>query len=285
MKSRIFTVVILLMASSFSMLWPQPLHFPPLRLSQNADQFNGFEESGKTNFVLKPSPVHYFGDSLVANVAKKHERSVGKAFFLSAAIPGAGEFYNKSFLKGLAFLGVEAGAWAMYAIYTKSGNEKTDEFERFADVHWDETKYWGSLVEDAKRNGKFIDINDRQGLKEYERLTFSHFLPDERNQTYYENIGKYDQFNAGWDDSISGEAKKRDSAHRELYTRMRKKANDQFRIATYGASVVLINHVISALDAAYSTYRFNNKARASLGMKMQRYDQELVPALSLNVCW
>jgi hypothetical protein len=110
-------------------------------------------------------------------------------------------------------------------------------------------------------------------------------LPDERNQTYYENIGKYDQFNAGWDDSISGEAKERDSANRSLYTRLRKKANDQFKIATYGTSIVLVNHVISALDAAYTTYKFNREIKASMGMEMQRYDQELVPMLAMKMSW
>jgi hypothetical protein len=40
------------------------------------------------------------------------------------------------------------------------------------------------------------------------------------------------------------------------------------------------------LDAAYSTYRFNrNQVKASLGMEMQRHDQELVPALCVKMSW
>lgn len=236
--------------------------------------------------TLSHYPSLQFVDSLTTT-ATKPKRSVGKALLFSAAIPGTGQFYNKSFLKGLAFAGIEIGAWAVNLVYTSRGNEKTETFQNYADAHWSEEKYWSSLAVDAKeRHGLTIDVNDRQGLKEYERAYFSHFLPDTRNQTYYENIGKYSQFNAGWDDSISGKANQHDSERRELYTFMRKDANDQFKIATYGASAVLINHLASMLDAAYSTYRFNhNQAKASMGIRMQRYNDELAPALCVNVEW
>jgi hypothetical protein len=281
MKSKTLITVVLLISLPVTALWAQAPRFSRLELIQNCDceQRNEIDESPQADFAVRMAPAFYFVDSL-AITSPPRERSVGKAFLFSAVIPGAGEFYNKSFLKGLAFLGVEVGAWAVYAIYTKSGNEKTDEFERFADTHWAEDEYWASL---ARLSG--CDINNRPCLKDYEREHFSHFLPDERNQTYYENIGKYDQFNAGWDDSISGEAKQRDSANRALYTRMRKKANDQFKIATFGTSIVLINHVVSALDAAYTAYQFNRQIKASMGMEMQRYDDELVPALALKMSW
>jgi hypothetical protein len=280
MKFKFFIAVIIVGLSTTA-LWAQAPRFSRLELIQNCDcgQRNGFEEARQAELAVRMSPAFYFVDSL-AIVSPQRQRSVGKAFLLSAVIPGAGEFYNKSFLKGLAFLGVEVGAWAVYAIYTKSGNEKTDEFEAYANTHWSEDEYWASL---ARLSG--CDVNNRPCLRDYESKTFSHFLPDERNQTYYENIGKYDQFNAGWDDSISGEAKERDSANRSLYTRLRKKANDQFKIATYGTSIVLVNHVISALDAAYTTYKFNREIKASMGMEMQRYDQELVPMLAMKMSW
>ncbi len=226
-------------------------------------------------------------DSLNTTPAKPVQRSVGKAILFSAVVPGTGQFYNKSWLKGLAFVGIEAGAIAINAIYSQRGNEQEDIFERYADVHWSEEEYWRSLADDAKeRNGLTIDVNDRQGLREYERAHFSHFLPDTKNQTYYENIGKYSQFNAGWDDSSSRKANQKDSANRESYTIMRKKANDQFKIATYGASTILINHVLSMFDAAYSTYRFNRaQTQATMGLEMQRHRDELLPALSVRMSW
>jgi hypothetical protein len=226
-------------------------------------------------------------DSLTTAAAKP-ERSVGKALLFSAVIPGTGQFYNKSFLKGLAFVGIEIGAWAVNAIYTKSGNDKEAQFERYADAHWSEDVYWdfiySACTQDPNGAGYDCSRNNLASLRRWERNRFSHYLPEEKNQTYYENIGKYDQFNVGWDDTDTELG--RDSANRELYSRMRKSANDQFRLATYGASVVLVNHVLSMLDAAYSTYQFNrHQAKASMGMEMKRYDHELVPALCLNVQW
>ncbi|MGH7449849.1 MAG: DUF5683 domain-containing protein [bacterium] len=280
MKSKIFITVIIAGLSTTT-LWAQTPQFSRLALLQNCDceQRNELAEAQQAAFAVRMAPAFYFVDSLTS-LSPPRERSAGKAFLFSAVIPGAGQIYNKSFLKGLAFLGVEVGAWAVYAVYTQRGNDQEDAFEAYARAHWSEDEYWASL---ARLSG--CDVNNRPCLRDYESKTFSHFLPDEPNQTYYENIGKYDQFNAGWDDSISGEAKERDSANRSLYTRLRKKANDQFKIATYGTSIVLVNHVISALDAAYTTYKFNREIKASMGMEMQRYDQELVPALAMKMSW
>lgn len=214
--------------------------------------------------------------------ATKPQRSVKKAFIFSAIIPGAGELYNRSYLSALAFLGVEIGAWALYSKYNNRGNELTEVFEQYANTHWDEGRYWDSLARDS---GGKCSASDRACLKDYERDSFSHFLPESRNQTYYENIGKYDQFNAGWDDSQSGDARQRDSANREAYTFIRLDANKQFKNATRATTVVLCNHVLSALHAAYTTHRYNQQIKASVGMRMENYNDELIPTMSLNVVW
>jgi len=271
MKSKLRVAAFLLISLTFTSLWSQAAQFSRAVLSPN-------QTVQQTFLTLSIYPSMHFIDSLAT---ARPARSVGRAAFFSLLIPGSGQFYNKSYLKGLAFVGVEIGAWVVNAKYTQRGNELTGEFERFADAHWDVGRYWASLEEDCKNRGGSCG-----DLKSYESASFSHFLPGEKNQTYYENIGKYDQFNAGWNDSKSGDARQRDSENREFYTRLRKKTNDQYDLATFGSSVVLINHVLSMLDAAYSTYRFNkNQAQAKLGLEMQRYDDELVPALSLNLQW
>ena len=209
-------------------------------------------------------------------------RSVKKAFLFSAILPGAGELYNRSYLSALAFVGIEVGAWVLHAKYNNRGNELTDEFEFYADTHWSEVRYWDSLARDS--GGKCSE-NDRACLKDYERDSFSHFLPDSKNQTYYENIGKYDQFNAGWDDSKSGDARQRDSENREAYTFMRLEANKQFKNATRATTVILVNHLLSAVHAAYSTHRYNQQLKTSVGMKMEKHNEELLPTLSVSLAW
>lgn len=272
MKMKLFVISILWLILPLATLWAQPLSF-----SRAAERQ---QQTAPAVLSLSHYPTLHFVDSLITTAAKR-ERSAGKALLFSAVIPGAGQLYNKSFLKGLAFAGVEIGAWAVNAIYTRRGNQKTAAFEQYAREHWSEDRYWESLAQHCNCGGD----NRRQCAKDCERQ-YSHFLPDARNQMYYENIGKYDQFNAGWDDSKSGLAFQRDSERRELYTRIRKTANDQFRKASYGVSAVLVNHVLSMVEAAYSAHRFNqNQAKATMGLEIQKYHQELAPALSLRVRW
>ncbi|MDZ7362352.1 MAG: hypothetical protein ONB46_16770 [candidate division KSB1 bacterium] len=278
MKSKSIAAIFLLMSLPLTSLLAQSSNFSRAALSQN-------QKASTSPLALSNYPSFYFVDSLNTPAAKQ-QRSVGKALLFSAVIPGSGQLYNKSFLKGLAFVGIEIGAWAINAIYTQRGNEQEREFERYADAHWSEEEYWDFIFAMCQRDPQSAAYNcrrdDLKSLRRWERDHFSHFLPEEKNQTYYENIGKYDQFNFGWDDTNTELG--RDSAHRELYTRMRKKANDQFRIATYGASAVLVNHVLSMLEAAYSANRFNrHHVKASL--EMQRYGDELMPALSMRMSW
>lgn len=206
-------------------------------------------------------------------------RSVAKAVLFSAAIPGAGQIYNGSILKSILFLALEAGALTGHFINQNRGNELEDEFEDFADLYWSEQEYWESLAQESGLN-----VNDLDALREYERQNFSHFLPQQKNQQYYENIGKYDQFNAGWDDSENIRA--RDSVHREQYTLMRKDANDHFKRATNFAAAALFNHVLSALEAGWSAKRHNKQImKASLEMQGRLYGTEVVPTLVLGMTW
>ncbi len=213
-------------------------------------------------------------------------RSVARAAIFSAVIPGAGQIYNRSYLKGLLFLGAEVGAWVAYSKYTDQGNKKTDEFEAFADAHWDEQAYWNSVSELANSEGYQVDPGNLARLREYERSRFSHYLPESKNQTYYENIGKYDQFNAGWDDG-SGEILRRDSQNRLDYTTMRRLANDQFRYATLSSSLAMVNHLVSMIEAAYSAHKFNQAQTkgTSFGMKLKKHYDELMPVLAVRVDW
>ena len=218
------------------------------------------------------------------------KKSVLQATLFSAVIPGSGQFYNNSYVKGLAFLGFEITAWILNATYKSSGNNLTEKFEKFADEHWSADEYWASIddaIERDKANGEFDcggKTPEECSRSDYEAANFSHFLPDTKNQTYYENIGKYGQFNAGWDDTDKIEV--RDSKNGLNYVNQRIKANDKFDMATLFSSLALLNHVLSAFDAGYSSYRYNkSQVQTKLTMTIQRYNSENLPTLSLDVTW
>ncbi len=211
------------------------------------------------------------------------KRSVLKAALFSAVLPGAGQIYNRSYLSGLLFLGIEASGFYLNRKYNRDGDRLTGVFEAFANLHWSEDRYWDSLARDS---GGQCSASDLVCLREYERQSFSHFLPITKNQTYFENIGKYDQFNAGWDDSNSGDARQRDSENREAYTFMRLETNDKYKIAATGVTVVLVNHLVSALHAAYVTNNHNRMlANSSLKLGMEKHDRQLVPVVHFKMAW
>ncbi len=215
-------------------------------------------------------------------------RSVAKAVVFSAVIPGTGQIYNGSILKSIFFLAVEVGTITGYIINQNRGGDLENLFEAFADQHWVELDYWQSVAFDSgltQTDIAGLDMFTLRGiLSGYERRKFSHFLPERKNQQYYENIGKYDQFNAGWDD---GEAiRARDSENREQYTLMRKDTNDHFKRASNFAAAALFNHVLSALDAGWTAKRHNKEIlKGSLEMQGRVYGAEVVPTLVLGLTW
>lgn len=208
---------------------------------------------------------------------------------LSLAIPGAGEFYTKSYWRAGGFVIAEAGLWIFYAAYTSKGDKQTDLFQYFADEHWSVVVYadWvqrnsTQLNPDVTGVGSFL-IPGTENRPTWERVNwaelnrienliaqksgngFTHQLPHRPEQQYYELIGKYPQFAAGWDDAGNMTPERilgNDVSPRFLdYSAMRGKANDFYNIATTGAVLLVVNHVLSALDAVWSAAQFNNRLK------------------------
>ena len=133
-----------------------------------------------------------------------HSKSVLLGIALSAVLPGAGEFYAKDYLKSAIFLGVEIAAWTTYAIYQHKGNTQTTSFQNYANQYWSVKTYAQWLVNEAFNGSSVINPNEsnletlRSEINQCESQNFSHTLPDYGTQQFYELIGKYQNFQAGW---------------------------------------------------------------------------------------
>lgn len=194
------------------------------------------------------------------------------ALLSSAVIPGLGELYAKSYIMSLVFVGLEATLWGMYFKYIDQGEKLEKEFQAFADTYWSREQYEQWIT------GPGSDISK------------THELPETNTQQYYEMIGKYDQFFRGWDDSDVYSYGGERSPQRLKYMDMREDSNIELKNATTMASVVILNHIVSAVDAAWCTYRYNkNYAKKNKGAALHidtiKRDRMLYPALSLNVRW
>lgn len=161
-------------------------------------------------------------------------KSPAKAFLFSALLPGAGQLYAGKKI-GLLFSAIEVGVVTAYIVKHRQGASRKKETLAFANAHWDIARCPDCL-------------NPSVGTEN---------LGDYGTQQYYEQIGKYDKFQEGWDDYNSGSSGL--SPNRKQYVGMRHTMNQAFKWAGWSAGAILFNHAISAMHAAL-TVRAGNRA-------------------------
>lgn len=144
----------------------------------------------------------------------------GRAFFVSALVPGLGQLYAGARTRGFVFLGIEAAAVTYALVSNSKGNKKENEYIKFADEHWIVEKYndkrydaeEGKVIPPSTASwyGSWSEWYEANALNPLED-ELTHHLPEitgedgtfrefDKNHDYYEMIGKYDQFVYGWDD-------------------------------------------------------------------------------------
>lgn len=228
-------------------------------------------------------------DSSVAArpVVYKRLYSPLRAGLFSAFIPGAGQWYTKSYWQSAAFFGTEVLMWVLYATNEKKGNDQTNLFQNFADQNWSVVRYAGWINANF---GQAIPIITDPNLKPWQCVNwndlnaaenaiggnlnigetgFSHQLAPHGDQQYYEMIGKYAQFGGGWSDA--GGFTKEDVLGNNgignvtpqflAYSKMRGDANSFYNIATTVSYVIVANHLLSALEAAWNASKLNHRIK------------------------
>jgi hypothetical protein len=163
------------------------------------------------------------GETQPVDVYGFKRKSPTRAFLQSFLIPGWGQIYAKSsFWKPVAAIGIEAAGWAGYLNFNGKGHDLEDEYRAFADEHWDDSSYvWGlyetfyshdyppSIRNDGSELNLYLDtttyvVIDNQNVIHARSLSHHAWYKEDGSQVeedeYYENIGKYNQFNFGWDD-------------------------------------------------------------------------------------
>ena len=220
----------------------------------------------------------------------------GRAMLLSAVIPGTGQLYAGAKIRGAVFLALEAAGWTAFAMYQTKGKNKEDEYEDFADDHWVRNDYWAAVQEIANTNewtGPPVEQANWSELINYLPQNFTHELPSTNTQQYYEMIGKYlSQFGFGWDDEMDDPDTTQywDGSFANnrpgVYNDLRHDSNQLLDKATIALEIVLVNHVISALDAGFLVRRQNKRAiETSLNVEQKMFNHEPITMAGVKIRW
>jgi hypothetical protein len=199
------------------------------------------------------------------------------------------------------FVAIEASAITVGLLYNNKGNNQTNYFQNFANQNWSAYRYADWTLTNIKTLNPALDPANYSGLLNPATKTvnwailnkleidvagngqqvvgsyYSHKLPQFGVQQYYELIGKYSQYNVGWDDYVDDPTKPFYDPTRsnlttnfKYYSFERGKANDYYNVASKAVLVVVANHIISAIDAAWTAARFNKNL--DIHTSLEKYD-------------
>lgn len=262
--------------------------------AQNITKDNEIKLTGILSLDSKQIQLESLSNLAVQEAEASNKKSPLLAGGLSLLLPGAGEFYSESYLKSAIFLAIEAAAITIAVSYDKKGDNQTDKYEDFANAHWDVKKYAADVVnqvsEIPQHTPDELLIYDNNGNVIWSKLNSleekysigTHKLDPYGTQQFYEMIGKYDQFHSGWaeDGFTSAQIKERVT----YYMNERGEANDLYSVASTFVKILVTNHFVSALDAAWSASRYNK--RISLSLRIDKsslaYRNELNPRLYIS---
>ena len=219
------------------------------------------------------------------------QKAPWKAFLLSAAVPGAGEIYAGAWKRAIVFFSMEAAIWGGFAYFDTRGEDTKSEYKDlavqeagatnsgsnkyFEDIYnheWSGGYYpdepWLNDGEEGSYNNKIWDILYEQWLQPYKNGRDSvATIEDTLNcLADYQDMA-YDSTYA-WNWAGTG----RWSTYRSKHDR----ANELLKKATFTLGLVLVNHVVSCIDATKAAGQFNRKlASAMAALEEKRIHMEL----------
>jgi len=232
--------------------------------AQNQDDDGYWDRSLALKAAMTEAPEAAL--SVQETVAPQSLSRIGILF--SAALPGAGQVYARSWVKGAVFLAAEIALWMGNHQWNSEGEDLEDDFHAFVDdeMNWSYQKWHNAYNSEVDPSTHHLPMDEDGNIV--------------KTQQYYEMIGKYDQFKKGWADWQEGSPDL--TPLRDEYETLRDDSNRAFKKASYCTMAILGNHIISALDAALTIKNVNARAQMSMIMTPGLREPVLLSGVAIN---
>lgn len=193
--------------------------------------------------LLDESMLASRGDLLAASASEQtraplsaalESKSAPKAFLYSLLVPGAGQFYAQASGRGRLFAGAEVAIWTGFLGLHLYSNWKEEDYQLYAAEH-------AGLDPGGKSQEYFEDVSLFMSMEEYNRRQLINFR--EGAELYLE--GDFWE----WDS---------DRSRRKFDSLYRASTNAKHN-AVILTGVALLNHLLSAVDAARSVKAYNER--------------------------
>jgi hypothetical protein len=225
------------------------------------------------------------------------------ALLEAALVPGLNPARRGEWVKAGVFVGVELLGFLMNARLEQEGQDLDREFIAYANAHWNIDRY----LEDRISRGEFAheELWRPNPTEEWVNGQGSHVLPIafsqggfgvpewwlEGNaqwqliptQQFYEMIGKYAQFQRGWDDYGPDRAWTVTyfSPNSDVYQDKRTASNDKLKAADAWMGLVVANHAVSLLETVIQRTR----AGKHLELGIRPLTPDRWPVNTLQIGW
>lgn len=173
-------------------------------------------------------------------------KSPNRAFLSSLIVPGSGQLYIGA-KRGYLQIAADVGLLTLYLITHNSANGLRDDYRQQVRDH---------VIFDGP--GTFDTWDE---IEDFEHATLFdnwHNVYTDNNGQPLKRVGKW-----YWDDRVAfkdeDRGTKHDSPNREVALQLRNDANDKFERARTFLGLVILNHVISAIDARIAAKSHNRK--------------------------
>ncbi|MBN2413642.1 hypothetical protein JXQ31_18330 [candidate division KSB1 bacterium] len=216
----------------------------------------------KSLLTAKSADNNHFAQNdriFVPQSKSSFEKSRGKAFLYSLILPGLGEKYAGADKKAQFFFASEITLWMGYAGFITYRDWRKEDYKTYA------ASYAGVDLE-GKSDSYFVDIGNYDSIYEYNAAKLrQRNLPD-----YYRDV---EQYYWNWDNDT----------HRQKFDQLRISADKANNRAIFVVGAILANHVISAIDAVWSVYKYENTREATMDWNIQLGDGVMNPNINVSL--